>query len=170
MGIKSATVSGRLENGAHARHAVVVDAAGDDACEIGKVGGHVEREAVAADAFVVDVNADGGDLVQFPAFFDPDAAKAVKEAGGDVECGQGFDQHALDIAHVAANAADAAPVEAGQVEDGVADKLAGAVIGDVPAAIDMVEGDALFLPRLRVEDEILFTAVTAEGIGVRVFQ
>ena len=32
--------------------------------------------------------------------------------------------------------------QAAQVEDGVADELAGAVIGDVAAAVDLVEGDA----------------------------
>ena len=32
--------------------------------------------------------------------------------------------------------------QAAQIEDGVADELAGAVIGDVAAAIDLVQGDA----------------------------
>ncbi len=49
--------------------------------------------------------------------------------------------HEADEVHWA-EAAAVGRAQAAQIEDGVADELAGTVIGDIAAAVDFVEGDA----------------------------
>ena len=130
----------------------VGDAAGDDPLEVAQVGGDVEREAVRGDA-LRDVDADGGDLLlrDAAAGDGPDAgelADALREhaevaAGADEDLFEQADE--VDRAEVRALLAGEV---AAQIEDGVADELAGAVVGDVAAAVDLVELDAALAEEL----------------------
>ncbi len=60
--------------------------------------------------------------------------------------------------------------QAAQIEDGVADELAGAVIGDVAAAVDLVEGDAARGRATRRRREVGAVGVAAEGEHGRVLE
>ncbi len=53
--------------------------------------------------------------------------------------------------------------QAAQIEDGVADELAGTVIGDVAAAVDLVEGDAAPRQQLIRREDVGALGVAAEG-------
>ena len=111
-----------------------------------------------------DVNADGGEfalglllflttdhwalITRLTAAEGPDAGAARDALGQHAEVGAGADEgffhHADEVDRAqesVARAALAGPFAA-QVEDGIADELAGTVIGDVAAAVDLVELDA----------------------------
>jgi hypothetical protein len=66
---------------------------------------------------------------------DPHAGEAVLAAGRNTETCERTDQHLLQVTHVAVQVAAVGL----QVEDGVADELAGAVVGDVAAAAGLEE-------------------------------
>jgi hypothetical protein len=59
---------------------------------------------------------------------------------------------------------------AAEVEDGVADELAGAVIGDVATAVDLVDFDAALGEELVGREDIGAAGVAAEGEDRRVFE
>ena len=61
---------------------------------------------------------------------DPGAGHARDAAGRDAVVGAGADHHLLEVAHVAVHVAAVGR----QLEDRIADHLAGAVVGDVAAA------------------------------------
>ena len=78
----------------------------------------------------------------------PDAGDLWNALGHDAEVGAGADEHffehadEVDRAEVfVAGALLAGPVAA-QIDDGIADELAGAVIRHVTAAIDLMQRDA----------------------------
>ena len=138
----------------------VGDAAWVDEGEVAEIGGDVEGETVGGDA-ARDVNADGADFAasgrgrfehsrpgmrpkavaarphQTP------VSPAMRPAGTPIYAAEA-DQcffHAADEIY-RAEAAAGWVVQAAQIEDGVADQLAGPVVGDVAAAIDLVDCDA----------------------------
>ena len=61
-------------------------------------------------------------------------------------------------------------VQAAQVEDGVADELAGAVIGDVAAAIDLVKRDAALGEQFVGGEDVGAVGVAAEGQDRRMLE
>ena len=61
-------------------------------------------------------------------------------------------------------------MQAAEIEDGVADELAGTVIGDVAAAIDLVEGDAAGGEQLVGREDVGAVGVAAEGENRRVLK
>ena len=97
----------------------------------GEVAADVEGEAVHADP-VADTDADGGDF----SVDHPCAGEAFAAAGCDAEVGANFDQQVLEGAQVAMKVL----TMVAEVEDGIADELAGAVIGGLAAAIDLDDG------------------------------
>ncbi len=131
----------------------VGDAAGDDPVEVAKVGGDVEGESVGGDG-LGDVDANGGDLLfaNGASWEGPDAGKFEEALGGDSEVfageDEGFFDEADEVDGAEVGAALAGEVAA-EVEDGVADELAWAVIGDVAATVDLMDlcttGGELFL-------------------------
>jgi hypothetical protein len=101
------------------------DAAGDDAGEVGEVGVHVEREAVVGGpAFYGD--ADGGDF----AGAEPDAGFAGAAGGGEAEVADGIDENLFEEAEVLVEI-----FAREERDDRVTYDLAGAVVGDVAAAV-----------------------------------
>ena len=125
------------------RYGAVGDAAGDDVVEVAEIGGDVEGEAVGGDG-LGDVDADGGDFLfaDGAAGEGPDAGEFADALGGDAEIfageDEGFFHEADEVDGAEVRAAFAGEVAA-EVEDGVADELAGAVVGDVAAAVDFVD-------------------------------
>jgi len=110
--------------------AAVGDAAGNDQGEIVEVGVDVERETVAGDP-ASDPEADRG---QFLAAH-PHAREAVDAPRGNPVIGGRANENLLEIADVAVHVA----AVRGEVEDRVAHDLAGPVVGDVAAALDLEE-------------------------------
>lgn len=130
----------------HAGDGAASQAAGDDELEVGEVGGDVEGEAVGGDP-LADADAHGGDLGgRAIGGFDPDASGFGVAVALDAVGVEGVDDGLFEEAHVAVEAKGLAGVcvgEAFEVEDGVGDDLARAVVGDVAAAVGLVELDAL---------------------------
>src|SRR5579883_1567476 len=141
------------------------DAAGDDEVEVAQVGGDVEREAVRGDA-ARDVHADGGDFLlgDGAAGDGPDAGASGDALRGDGEVSQGADEGFFEEADVV-DGADAAVVqgETAQVEDGVADELAGSVVGDVAAAVDLMDFDAAIGKEFVAGEDVGAGGVASQG-------
>jgi len=125
-----------------------------------------------------DVNPDGSDLA-----FARGAGMVVVQATPDAsETGDAARAHAIDSAqadegffHHADEVyrTEAAPVrlmEAAEVEDRIADELAGTVIGDVSATIDFVKRDTVFGEQLIRCEDIGSAGIASEGENRRVFE
>ena len=136
-----------------ARDAAAADAAGHDQVEGGEVGRDVEGEAVRGDP-ARDAHADGADLL-VP---EPGAGEAGHAARREAVVRAGADHHFLEVAHVAVHVA---PV-GGEIEDRVADHLAGAVVGDVAAAAGLEHLEAALAQRLGGEEHVLRARVAPE--------
>ncbi len=104
----------------------------DDHFEIAEIGVHVQREPMAGDP-TRDPHADCPDLL----VADPNSRQAGDSRSGDAELRDRSNQHFFDVAHVAVNIA----AVRFEVDDRVADKLAGPVIGHVAAAARFVNFD-----------------------------
>lgn len=137
--------AGVAQDGFHAGDGAASQAAGDDELEVGEVGGDVEGQAVGGDP-LADADAHGGDLGgRTIGGRDPDAGGFGIAVAGDAVGGEGVDDGLLEEAHVAVEAQGLAGIRVGEafeVEDGVGDDLAGAVVGDVAAAVGLVEFNA----------------------------
>ena len=152
----------------------VGDAAGDDPVEVAEVGGDVEREAVRGDG-LRDMDADGGDLLfaNAAAGQGPDAGEFADALRGHAEVFAGEDEglfHQADEVDGAEVRAAFAGQVAAEIEDGVADELAGAVVGDVAAAVDLVDLDAAAGKELVGGEDVGAGGVAAEGEDRRVLE
>ena len=152
----------------------VGDAAGDDPVEVAKIWGYVEREPVRGYG-LGDVNTDGGKLPfgDGTAGVGPDTGAFGDALGGDAEVFTGEDEgffHEADEVDRAEVGAMFAGEVAAEVEDGVADELAGAVVGDVSAAVNLVDFDAFGGEGFVGEQDIGSGGIAAEGEDRRVFQ
>jgi len=129
------------------RDGAVRDAAGDNELEIAKVRRDVQREAMRSDE-LRDVNADGSDLLfeDGAAGIGPDAgalADALRGHGKIFACkDERFFNEANEIDRTEVWAALAGKISA-EIEDGITDELAGAVVRDVTTALGLVNFDAL---------------------------
>ena len=152
--------------------AAVGYAAGNDPGEVTEVGGDVEREAVGGDA-LCNMDADGGDLLFLhgAAGVGPDAGAFADALGGHAEVLAGEDegllQEADEVDGTEMRAAFAGEIAA-EVEDGITDELAGAVIGDVTAAVDLVDLDAFAGEQIVGGEDVGASGVAAEGQDGRV--
>src|SRR5260370_25095382 len=119
------------------------DPARDDPVKVAKVRSDVERKAVGGDA-LRDMDADGGE------FFFRDAASGERPDTGELadalrhhaKVAAGADQHLFqqaDEVHGAEMRTFLPGQDAAQVDDWVSHKLAGAVIRNVAAAIDLMQ-------------------------------
>lgn len=130
------------------------DAARDDASEVGEVGVYVEGEAMVSDP-TPDGDPEGGDFARA----DPDAGEAGASRGGEAEGADGVDQNLLEEAKVGVQV-----FAGGEGDDGVADELAGTVVGDVSAAVGRGEFDTLGGEPGGVPDQV-FLGAGAEADG-----
>lgn len=164
--------AGVAQDGLHAGDGAIGEAAGDDEAEVGEVGGDVEGQAVGGDP-LADADAHGGDLGgRTIGGRDPDAGGFGVALAGDAVGGEGVDDGLLEESHVAVEAQGLAGVwvdESCEVEDGVGDDLAGAVVGDVAASVGLVELDTEGGEALGVgEDVIRGTLAAGDGDDGRV--
>ena len=149
------------EEALKARDPLVPDTAGNGEAERGEVVADVQREPVGGDP-ARDPNTDGRDLLL--------PHPAPREAG-DALCpkavvGAREDQHLFEIPDIAV---DIPPVR-GEIEDRIADRLAGAVIGDVapPPAFEDLEAPGRKC--LRGEEEMVSAGVAPEREDRFVFE
>lgn len=163
-------------------HGLVGDAAGVDELEVAEIGGDVEGESVGGDS-AGDVNADGSDfafaggagLVRILVVLvkaAPDAGESGDAAGTDAidtaEADESFFHHADEIDRT--EAASAGVLERAQVEDGIADELTRAVVGDVAPAIDVVECDAAAFEEFVGGEDVGAAGIATEREYGRVFE
>src|SRR5664280_2936775 len=122
-----------LQLGPERGHAGILDAAGDDPVERGKVRGDVEREAVLG-RLAAHTDADGDDLALRPVTRgrEPDTRTAWYAHGSQAVVGDGTDERLLQAAYVVDHVH---PIR--KRHDGVADELSGAVPGDLASPVDV---------------------------------
>jgi hypothetical protein len=139
------------------------DAAGNDEVEIAEIGCNVIGKAVRGNPSA-DVNADGREFFFGGRGWDPDACFSGDAIGGDSEIGRGADHGFFESAHVPANVS----LNLVEIEDRIADDLAGTMIGDISAAVCCVELDILLTEDLFGSEEMGAVGVAAEGDDVGV--
>lgn len=148
------------------RYGPVGDAAGDDPVEVAKVGGDVECEAMRGDG-LGDMHTDGRNLlfVNAAAGEGPDAGKLADalRGYGEVLAGQDecFFHQANKIDWSEMRSALAGQVAA-EVEDGIADELPRAVVGNISAAIDLVDFDAAASQKIIVGKDVCARCIAAK--------
>src|SRR5207244_13153642 len=81
------------------------------------------------------------------------------------EGGENVDEAALEVEQVEADIGCGA-----EVEDRIADQLAGTVIGDIPAPIDVETGDAARRKFCLVKKDMIAGATSSDGVGVWMFE
>jgi hypothetical protein len=160
-----------------AGHGFVGDAARIDELEIAGVSGDIEGETVGGDS-ARDVDADGADLAfarprgLFVVETAPDAGESCDAASADAidsaEADERFFHHANEVDGT--EPATPRVLEAAEIEDGVANELAGAMVGDVATAIDFVEGDAAAQEELVRGEDVGAAGVAAKRKNRRVFE
>ena len=144
----------------------VGDATGNDEVEVAEVGGDVEGEAVGSYP-AADVDADGGEffLWDIARRMNPDAGFAWDAIRGDAEIAGGADHGLFERADVPVDVA----ADGIEIEDGVADDLAGAVVGDIAAAVGFAELDIFLTEDILGGYKIFLAGVAAEGEDMRMF-
>ncbi len=139
----------------------VGDAAGDDETEMTHVGVYVERESVEGDPFV-DADADGGHFG--PVY--PDAGKAFHAFAGQSVFTKHANDHFFEGAEIPPDGA--APVV--EIEDGIGDELAGAVVGSVSSTIHFDNLDSFLGIAFLGEQEMFRVCIAPEGDYGGVFE
>ena len=152
----------------------VGDAAGDDPVEVAEIRRDVECEAVRGDA-LRDVDADGSDLFLKDAApgEGPDTGALADALGHDAEVAAGADKNLFEQTNVVDRTevrAFLAGEVAAEVDDGIADELARAVVGDVSTAIDFVEFDSALGEKIVAGENVGAMAVAAKSEDRRVFE
>jgi hypothetical protein len=115
-----------------------------------------------------DVDADGSDLLfgDGAAGVGPDTSEFTDALGGDAKVLAGEDEgffHEADEVDGAEMRAFFAREVAAEVEDGVTDELAGTVVGDVAAAVDLVDVDAFAGEKVVGGEDVGARGVATEG-------
>ena len=103
----------------------------------------------------------------------PDAGELADAAGGKAELAAEADEgffHEADEVDRPEAAAGGGVAQAAEIEDRVADQLAGAVVGHVAAAVDLVEGNAAALEQLVRRQNVGTVGVAAQGEHGRMLQ
>jgi prepilin-type processing-associated H-X9-DG protein len=143
------------------------NAAGDDPVEVAEVGGDIEGESVGGHS-LRDVNANGGNFLfaDGAAGQSPDAGEFADALGRNAEVltgvDEGFFDEADEVDRAKVGTTFAGEITA-QVEDGVADELAGTVVRDVTAAVDLVDLDAFAGEELVGSEDVGTGGVAAKG-------
>ena len=160
----------------HGRNRFGGEAAGDDELEVRQIDVDVEGEAVRGDG-AGDVDADGGNFGWFNAWGcwrSPDAGELGDARGGDAEVGAGADEGLFHFTNEFDGAEGFALAfwggEGAEIEDGVADKLAGTVEGDVAAAVAFNDFYAALGQEFGRGQDVGGLGVAAQGDDWGVFQ
>src|SRR6516164_611827 len=132
-----------------------------DVLEITQIRIDVQREAVSGHPSA-DMDSDCGDL----ALTYPNAGELGSAAGRDAEIGQRIDDDLLDAAHVSAHVA----FPLAQINNGIANQLAGSVIVNIAAAVLWEKRNSSPAQHLRSRQKILHMAVPAQGDHVRMLE
>src|SRR5580692_449483 len=112
---------------AYGGHAASVDSARHDRIEVAKIGRHVQREAVPRDP-AAKADADRRNLARA----DPDAGHRIAATRVDAEFCERIDHRGFETAEILRHVA----VAAFELQNRIADQLAGTVIGHLSAARD----------------------------------
>ena len=118
------------------RHLDPRHAAGDDAGEVGEIGGDIESESVGRNPSA-DVDTQGSDLAPFAP--DPDLRLLVPGLGSEPEYRQRAHQDLLQIMHVSP---DVSPIGI-EIDYGIAHQLTGSVVGNLTAAVGLGDRDSV---------------------------
>ncbi len=120
----------------HAGDAAVAETTWHDEVKVRKAWVDVEGEAVHGDPAGYP-HTESTNLVGA----EPDTGGFFVAVGGDIEVGEGFDDPLLQPPHVAVQP----QAERVEIENGIDDELPRPVVGDVAAAVGLVDLDAYFL-------------------------
>jgi len=114
-----------------------------------------------------DVDADGGEFFfgDIARRLDPDAGFAGDAVGADAEIGGGADHGFFEGADIPVNVA----ADGTEIQDGVADDLAWAMISDVAAAVGFAEFDIFLAEDIFGSEKIFLAGAAAEGQNVGMF-
>lgn len=165
------------------RHGAVGDAAWIDQLEVAQVSCDVESEAVGCDA-AGDVDPDGTDLASRRGQTLGRGGRRVEGAAPDSsEARDAARAHAINAAesderffHFSneIDGAESASIfevaEGAQVEDGIADELARAMVRNIAAAIDRMDGDAALCEQGIGGQDVGARGIAAEGQDGRVLK
>ena len=121
------------------------DPARDDHLEVTQISADVEGESMARDP-AGNPYPNRTDL--FISY--PHTRQSVYTQTSDPKIRDRADQHFLDVAHVAVDVAPVGP----EIDYGIADELAGTVIGDVPSAAGLVNFDRQSLKPRRIGKDV----------------
>ena len=148
---------GAIQDAFERRSAFAGNAAWHDQVKVSQIGGNIVREAMRSDP-AAEVHAEGGEFFFACGLSDPYAV-AIRDAfGRDFEIGRRADHGFFELLDVPAHVA----TEFGEIKDGIADNLSGAVIGDVATAVGCVEGDVHLCEQAVTGAEMFFFSVAAE--------
>src|SRR6185437_15466908 len=139
------------------RGAFVFYAAWNYEIEVAEVCGDIECKTVRRDP-AAKVHAQGGELFFALRRIDPDAMAAENAARGETVVGGREDHHLFELLDVPADVA----LVLREVENRIADDLAGAVVGDVAAAVCLMEFDVHLAQDIRVGEKIFALTVAPE--------
>ena len=160
---------------------MIGNAAGHNQLEVAQVSGDVEGEAVRGDA-ARHVDTDGADfdalclattLVQrVAARRAPDTGQTRDAAGAHAVDAAEADEGFLHAAHKIdrAQAAAGLILQAAQVKDGIADKLAGAVVRHIAAAINLVQRNSASRQKRAAGQHVGAVGIAPQGQHRRMLQ
>jgi hypothetical protein len=145
------------------RHLDPRHTAGDDAGEVGEIGGDIESESVGRNPSA-DVDTQGSDLAAFAP--DPDLRLLVPSLGGEPESLESSYQDFLQIMHVST---DVTPIGI-EIDNGIAHQLTGSVVGNLTATVGLGDSDAVGCQPLGAGQNLAPVGASTQGIGVGMLQ
>ena len=151
-----------IQHALERRGALPGDAARNDQIKVSQIGGHIVREAVRSDP-AAQVHAKRRELFFAGGVIHPNSVVGRDAASSHAEIGRGANHHFFELLDVPAHVA----AMLREIQDGIADDLAGAVIGDVAAAIARMEGDVHLREQAFAGTQVFAFAIAAESDHVR---
>jgi len=142
----------------------VDDATRNDEVEMTQVGRNVVGQAMRSDP-TADVHANGGKFLFAVASGYPDAGFARNAVSGDTEIGTGTDHGFFESANVPSDIS----LDIGEVQNGIADDLPGAMIGDISTPVRDLEFYSLLPQNVFGGEKIRSVGIAAEGDDMGVF-
>lgn len=138
---------------------------GNDEVEVAQVGSNVVSKTVRGNP-AAEMHADCGELFfrDIAGRLNPNAGFSGDAIRSDAEIRRGTDHGFLEGANVPVDIA----ADAIEIEDRITDELAGAVIGNITAAIGFSKLDSFLAKNMFGGEEIFLAGVAAEGEDVRV--